>query len=60
MRLFGLNTVETYVAWNLHEPQKTLYFPGPLLKSEKNEIIILELHGAEKLVVEFLDHPDLG
>ncbi len=21
MRLFGLNTVETYVAWNMHEPQ---------------------------------------
>lgn len=21
MKLMGLNTVETYVAWNLHEPQ---------------------------------------
>jgi beta-galactosidase len=45
--------------WN-RGPQRTLYVPDPLLKTGNNEIIILELHGAEQLAVEFLDHPDLG
>jgi hypothetical protein len=31
MRAFGLNTVETYVAWNLHEPQPgDFHFEGQL------------------------------
>jgi beta-galactosidase len=31
MRAFGLNTVETYVAWNLHEPRPgEFYFDGML------------------------------
>lgn len=41
-------------------PQKTLYLPGPLLKPGENEIIVLELHGVRKPVVEFRDEADLG
>ncbi|MNQ66479.1 Beta-galactosidase precursor [compost metagenome] len=41
-------------------PQVTLYVPGPLLQEGRNEIVILELHHAEKLVVELVDAPDLG
>jgi beta-galactosidase len=41
-------------------PQKTLYVPGPLLKPVGNELIVLELHGTSKPVVELRDKPDLG
>lgn len=41
-------------------PQKTLYLPAPLLKEGLNEIVILELHHAEKPQIELVDAPDLG
>ncbi|MDD9266867.1 beta-galactosidase [Paenibacillus sp. GCM10023248] len=41
-------------------PQRTLYVPAPLLRDGVNEIIVLELHGTEKPVVELSDTPDLG
>ena len=45
--------------WN-RGPQKTLYIPGPLLRPGRNELVILELHGAENRVVELCDRPVLG
>jgi len=45
--------------WN-RGPQKTLFIPAPLLHSGANELIVFELHGAEKPVVELVDKPDLG
>ncbi len=41
-------------------PQKTLYVPAPLLKTGTNQLIILELHGTARPVVEFRDQADLG
>ena len=41
-------------------PQKTLYAPAPLLKRGANELVVFELHGAEKLSVEFRGRPELG
>lgn len=41
-------------------PQQTLYVPGPLLRSGKNEIIVFELHGTSDRKVEFHDRPQLG
>jgi len=41
-------------------PQKTLYVPSTLLKKGENEIVVFELHKAEKAEVEFLDHAELG
>ncbi|TCN27497.1 glycoside hydrolase family 35 protein [Mesobacillus foraminis] len=34
-------------------PQKTLYLPGPLLKSGMNEIILFELHGTKNKKIHF-------
>jgi len=45
--------------WN-RGPQKTLYVPAPHLRAGENELIVFELHGAEKAVVELVDKPDLG
>lgn len=41
-------------------PQKTLYVPGPLLRKGRNEIIVFELHGANKPELELVETPDLG
>ena len=41
-------------------PQKTLYLPGPLLRSGENELILLELHAAEQAIVSLVEQPDLG
>lgn len=41
-------------------PQKTLYIPAPLLQPGENELVVLELHGVSKPVVELRDKPDLG
>jgi beta-galactosidase len=41
-------------------PQQTLYVPAPVLKKGANEIIVFELHSAERLTVELRDHPTLG
>lgn len=45
--------------WNAG-PQRTLYIPAPLLKSGDNEIVLFELHGAEKAEVRLTDQADLG
>lgn len=37
-------------------PTKTLYIPKNLINKGKNELIIFELHDAEKLEVELIDH----
>ncbi|NMA96423.1 MAG: beta-galactosidase [Clostridiales bacterium] len=41
-------------------PTKTLYVPAPLLKKGKNSIVVFELHGMEKPIIEFRDKPELG
>lgn len=45
--------------WN-RGPQKTLYTPAHLLRPGENELIVFELHGTEKAVVELVDKSDLG
>lgn len=40
--------------------QKTLYVPAPLLKHGQNELIVFELHGTQRIIVEFRDAPELG
>lgn len=69
LRTLGLNTLETYIAWvngfNLGRywntgPQRRLYLPAPLLRSGKNQIILLELHGSSDPAIELCDRPDLG
>lgn len=41
-------------------PTRTLYVPGPLLRAEGNEIVLLELHAAAGARVQFVAGPDLG
>ncbi|CAG7615862.1 Beta-galactosidase [Paenibacillus solanacearum] len=41
-------------------PQRTLYVPGPLLRRGGNEIVVFELHGAERPEITLEDRPDLG
>jgi beta-galactosidase len=41
-------------------PTATLYVPGPLLRARRNEIVVLELHGAATSRVRFVAEPDLG
>jgi beta-galactosidase len=41
-------------------PQQTLYIPGALLKHGANELIVFELHGTERMEVEFLAEAELG
>ncbi|CAG7652165.1 beta-galactosidase [Paenibacillus allorhizosphaerae] len=41
-------------------PQKTLYLPAPLLRRGSNEIVVFELHGADKPEIALEDRPDLG
>lgn len=41
-------------------PQRTLYVPGPLLRQGRNEIVVFELHGTERMELELTDAPDLG
>ena len=53
-RAAGLNTLETYCCWNLHEPRKGEFcFSGALLQ-EENEIVVLEtdgLKGAAEVII---------
>jgi beta-galactosidase len=46
--------------WEAKGPQRTLYVPAPLLKTGRNELVVLELHGTASPRVEFRDTPDLG
>ncbi len=41
-------------------PQRTLYVPAPALVAGRNEIVILELHGAADPVARFVSELDLG
>jgi beta-galactosidase len=41
-------------------PQKTIFVPGPLLKSGDNELIVFESDAYQVPTVEFLDTPELG
>lgn len=41
-------------------PQKTLYVPAPLLRRGINELVVFELHGAERLNVNLQDFAELG
>ena len=46
--------------WNIG-PQKALYLPGPLLRTDApNEIVLLELESASASSVRITDTPDLG
>jgi beta-galactosidase len=45
--------------WNIG-PQQTLYCPGPWLKRGRNEVIVLELNGAQKHMVAGLEEPILN
>lgn len=40
-------------------PQRTLYVPGPVLKSGENELVIFELHNTETMAVEFRSKAEL-
>lgn len=41
-------------------PQRTLYVPGPVLREGLNEAVVLELDGAPKATLRFVDALDLG
>ena len=41
-------------------PQRTLFVPAPVLKTDKNEILVFESDGTNDLTVTFTDTPDLG
>ncbi|WP_255473504.1 glycoside hydrolase family 35 protein [Planomicrobium sp. CPCC 101110] len=46
--------------WNSAGPQQRLYLPGPLLKKEKNEIVVLELENTTTEQIQLLSQPKLG
>ncbi|WP_431895029.1 beta-galactosidase [Nonomuraea sp. bgisy101] len=41
-------------------PQATLYVPAPVLRSGRNELVVLELHGSATNAVELRGSSDLG
>ncbi|GGM16359.1 beta-galactosidase family protein [Promicromonospora citrea] len=45
--------------WSLG-PTHTLYVPGPLVREDGNELVLLELHGTAATRVTFAPGPDLG
>ncbi len=45
--------------WNIG-PQKTLYVPGPWLRSGKNEVVIFDLEGVPDRSLQGLEHPILN
>lgn len=45
--------------WN-RGPQRTLYVPGPVLRSGSNELVLLELHATTGTRAQLTDTPDLG
>ncbi|MBE1874737.1 glycoside hydrolase family 35 protein [Myceligenerans pegani] len=42
-----------------HGPTRTMYVPGPVMR-KRNELVVLELHGASSSEVSFVPEPDLG
>merc|ERR1719469_410771 len=43
--------------WETAGPQDTLYLPGPFLRSGANEVVVLDLHGAESAALESVATP---
>jgi len=41
-------------------PARTLYVPGPVVRDGENEVVVLELHGADRATVGLAPAPDLG
>ena len=41
-------------------PTRTMYVPGPLVRAQGNEVVVLELQGAARSEVQFVAAPDLG
>ena len=41
-------------------PQRTLYVPGPVLRAQRNELILFELHASSATRVTFVAAPNLG
>ncbi|MDA2807113.1 glycoside hydrolase family 35 protein [Nocardiopsis suaedae] len=41
-------------------PQRTLYVPGPVLRTGANDLVLFELHGSAGLTARLTDAPDLG
>jgi beta-galactosidase len=41
-------------------PQHTLYVPGPVLNSDRNEILVLELESAARAEARFVADASLG
>jgi beta-galactosidase len=41
-------------------PTGTLYVPGPVVRADGNEVVVLELQGAAAARLEFVAGPDLG
>ncbi len=41
-------------------PQRTLYVPGPVLRTGTNELVVLELDGAPEPLARFVAEADLG
>ncbi|OZB79800.1 MAG: beta-galactosidase, partial [Microbacterium sp. 14-71-5] len=41
-------------------PQETLYVPAPVLRDDGNELLVLELRGAERPTARFVAEPRLG
>lgn len=46
--------------WNEAGPQQRLYLPGPLLKKENNEIVVLELENTATDKIQLLAQPKLS
>lgn len=46
--------------WNEAGPQQRLYLPGPLLKKENNEIVVLELENTATDIIQLLAQPKLS
>ncbi|MFP3322419.1 beta-galactosidase [Planococcus sp. SIMBA_160] len=46
--------------WNTAGPQQRLYLPGPLLKKQHNEIVVLELEHTTTDQIQLLDEPKLS
>ncbi|SHN00269.1 glycoside hydrolase family 35 protein [Gracilibacillus kekensis] len=45
--------------WVTAGPQQRLYLPGPLLKQEENELVVLELENADEKKIKLVDTPKL-
>lgn len=46
--------------YSANRPTRTMYVPGPLLRAQGNELVVLELTGAHAATAAFVPGPDLG